>query len=295
MSTSAIDLSRLPVPNIVEALDFETILTEQLADLTARDPVFHGLLESDPAMKILQVTAYRELLMRQRVNDSARGLMLAYAMASDLDHLGALMDVPRLTVTPADPDKGTPAVMETDADLRKRIQLAPHGFSVAGPEGAYIFHALGADSRVLDASATSPTPGTVIVTILSRDGDGTASADLLAIVAARLAADDVRPLTDYVLVESAEIVRYQVRAKLFTFPGPDAAVVVAEAQRRMAQYVVEAHRLGRGPTLSGLYAALHVDGVERVALSVPDADLNITRRQAPFCDDILVEYGGVHE
>ena len=295
MSTSAIDLSRLPVPNIVEALDFETILAEQLADLIVRDATFDGLLESDPAMKILQVTAYRELHIRQRVNEAARALMLAYAMDNDLDHLGALMDVPRLVVTPADPDQGTDAVMESNADLRKRIQLAPHGFSVAGPEGAYIFHALGADPRVLDASATSPSPGVVVVTILSRDGDGTASPALLNIVAARLGADNVRPLTDHLLVESAQIIRYRVRAKLFTFPGPDAAVVVQEAQRRMQHYVTEAHRLGRGPTLSGIYAALHVDGVERVALTLPTKDLTISRRQAPFCDDIVVEYGGVYE
>ncbi|QRX80878.1 baseplate J/gp47 family protein [Glaciimonas sp. PAMC28666] len=295
MSTSAIDLSRLPVPNIVEALDFETILAEQLIDLTARDPSMDGLLESDPAMKILQVTAYRELHIRQRVNEAARALMLAYAMDNDLDHLGALMDVPRLVVTPADPDKGTDAVMESNADLRKRIQLAPHGFSVAGPEGAYIFHALGADARVLDASATSPSPGVVMVTILSRDGDGTASQELIDIVAARLGADNVRPLTDHVLVESAQIIRYRVRAKLYTFPGPDAAVVVLEAQRRMQHYVTEAHRIGRGPTLSGIYAALHVDGVERVALTSPTKDLAISRRQAPFCDDIVVEYGGVYE
>jgi len=295
MSSAAIDLSRLPVPNIIEALDFETILTEQLADLVERDATYDGLLESDPAMKVLQVTAYRELQVRQRVNEAARAVMLAYAMDADLDHLGALMDVPRLQLSPADPDKGIDAVMESNPDYRKRIQLAPQGFSVAGPEGAYIFHALGADGRVLDASATSPSPGVVVVTILSREGDGTASQDLLDIVAAWLSADDVRPLTDQVIVRSAQIVHYQVRARLFTFPGPDATVVVAEAQKRMQQYVVDAHRIGRVPTLSGIYAALHVDGVERVELTAPAADLAISRLQAPFCDDIVITYGGVYE
>ncbi|MGS0740444.1 baseplate assembly protein [Glaciimonas sp. GG7] len=293
MSTSAIDLSRLPVPNIIEALDFETILAAQLADLIARDPAFDGLLESDPAMKILQVTAYRELLVRQTVNEGARAVMLAYAMDDDLDHLGALMDVPRLQVTPADPDKGTQAVMESDLDFRKRIQLAPHGFSVAGPEGAYIFHALGADARVLDASATSPSPGVVVITLLSREEYGIASDELIAIVAARLGADNVRPLTDYVQVQAAEIIPYQVVAKLFTFPGPDATVVILEAQKRLQHYVTDAHRIGRGPTLSGIYAALHVDGVERVNLIYPVADLSMSAHQAAYCDGIAIENGGV--
>ncbi|MGS0744188.1 baseplate assembly protein [Glaciimonas sp. GG7] len=292
MSTSAIDLSRLPVPNMIEALDFETILAAQLADLIARDPSFDGLLESDPAMKILQVTAYRELHIRQRVNEGARGVMLAYAMDSDLDHLGALMDVPRLQVTPADPDKGVDAVMESNADFRTRIQLAPHGFSVAGPEGAYIFHALGADARVLDASATSPSPGVVVVTILSREEYGIASPELIAIVASSLGADNVRPLTDYVQAQAAEIIRYQVVAKLHTFPGPDATVVILEAQKRLRHYVTETHRIGRGPTLSGIYAALHVDGVQRVKLIAPGADLIVSPHQASYCDGMTIENGG---
>ena len=33
---SAIDLSQLPAPSVIEALDFETILAEMLADLRAR-------------------------------------------------------------------------------------------------------------------------------------------------------------------------------------------------------------------------------------------------------------------
>ena len=82
--------------------------------------------------------------------------------------------------------------MESDADFRRRIILAPEGYSVAGPEGAYIFHALSADPDVLDASATSPTPGEVVVTVLSRTGDGTAPPELLATVEAAGSADDVR-------------------------------------------------------------------------------------------------------
>ncbi|MBC7489582.1 MAG: baseplate J/gp47 family protein [Glaciimonas sp.] len=65
--------------------------------------------------------------------------------------------------------------MESNADFRTRIQLAPHGSSIPGPEGAYIFHALGVDAHVLDASATSPSIGVVVVTILSREEYGITS------------------------------------------------------------------------------------------------------------------------
>ena len=119
--TTAIDLSRLPVPNVVEALDFEIILAAQLDDLIERDDTYTGLLESDPAMKVLQVTAYRELLLRQRVNEAARAVMLAYAMDTDLDHLGALMNVERLQVSPADSDKGKVLFLIRASDGQLRV------------------------------------------------------------------------------------------------------------------------------------------------------------------------------
>lgn len=97
-----VDLSQLAPPNVVEALDFESIFAAMLADLRARDSTFTALVESDPAYKILEVAAYRELLIRQRVNDAAKAVMVAYATGADLDQIGANYDVARLLITPAD-------------------------------------------------------------------------------------------------------------------------------------------------------------------------------------------------
>lgn len=294
-SFTAVDLSRLPAPPIVEVIDFETILADMLADLRARDPAFDALVESDPAYKILEVAAFRETIIRQRVNDAARAVMLAYATAGDLDQLAALVGVARLTLDPGNPGEGIPPTMESDEDFRRRVQLAPEGFSVAGPEGAYTFHALSADSRVLDASATSPTPGEVVVSVLSREGDGTASPGLIAAVDAKLAADDVRPLTDHVTVQSATIVPYSIEAEVVTFAGPDAAVVMAESRARLARYVEDSHRLGRDVTLSAIFAALHSEGVQNVILTSPSADIVVDRTQATYCTDSVVTHGGLNE
>lgn len=69
---TAVDLSRLPAPTIVETLDFDTIYGQMLAALQALVPAFDATVESDPVIKLLQVAAYRELLLRARVNDAAR-------------------------------------------------------------------------------------------------------------------------------------------------------------------------------------------------------------------------------
>ena len=275
-ATPAIDLSRLPPPVVVETLDFEAILAAILADLNARVPGY-VVSEADPAYKILETAAYRELLLRQRVNDAARAVMLPYALGADLDNLAALLGVERQTVTPADPDAVPPvaAVLETDERLRARAQLALSAVSTAGPVSSYRFHALSADARVLDAAVVSPSPGAVTVTVLSREGNGTAPQNLLAAVTAALNDESVRPLGDVLAVNSAAVVDYQVTAELTVGPGPDAATVLAEARDSLEAYVASLRRIGVAVPRSGLYAALHRPGVTAVALTSPAGDVAV--------------------
>lgn len=293
---TAVDLSKLPFPAAVETLDYEAIVAAMLADYQARDPAFTALLESDPAYKVLEVAAFRELLIRQAANEDVKAVLLAFATGSDLDQVAARYNVQRLVLVPADDTTvpPTPAVMESDESLRRRVQLSFEGFSTAGPTGAYIFHALGADARVLDANAESPSPGQVEVAVLSNIGNGTAPADLLAAVNATLSANDVRPLTDQVLVKSAEIVPYSVTASLTVYAGPDSEVVLAAAKSALDAYVESSHRLGRDVTRSGLFAALHREGVQNVALTSPASDVVADWDQVTWCTSINVTIGGIN-
>jgi len=292
---TAIDLSQIPAPNVIEPLDYETIYAEMLARLRQFIPDFDDSIESDPAVRVLQVAAYFRLLDRQRVNDAARAVMLPHAQKNDLDNLGALVGVTRLTLTPADAEAGTPAVMESDDDFRRRITLAPEGYSVAGPRGAYIFYALSADPDVADASAISPAPTEVEVYVLSRTGDGTASPALLGAVAAALSGEDVRPIGDQVTVHSAEIIDYAIVATLPTFAGPDKDVVLAEALARVEKWVADNRRIGRNVNRAAICAALFPGGVENVLLASPAADIPVSDTQAGNCTGITINWGGVAE
>lgn len=210
---ATIDLSQLPAPDVVEELDYESILAERKAtvlslfDESQREAVARTLqLESEPLTKLLEESAYREVMWRQRVNEAARANMLAYATGGDLDNLGANYNVERLVITPADTTAIPPlaAVLESDNDFRVRIQQAFEGLSVAGSVGAYQFHGRSADGRVADVSVISPTPACVTVSVLSREGNGAASDELIQIVNLALNAEDVRPVADRVTVQSAE-------------------------------------------------------------------------------------------
>lgn len=294
---TAVDLSRLPFPDVVEALDFETLFAQILADFRQRAPEYSALVESDPVIKALEAGAYAVLQVRQRFNDGARAVMLALSSGADLDQLAANYNLERLVIDAGNPAAvpPVPPTLEPDADLKRRVQLAYESLSTAGPEGAYIAHALGADPQVLDASVTSPAPVQVVVTVLSRQGNGVPSGALLAAVLAALDGVKVRPLTDQVVVQAATIVNYQVDAELTLFPGPDGAVVLEEAEARLEAYVESCHRLGRDVTRSGLFAALHVDGVQNVELTLPAADVVVTDTQASYCTARSVTVAGTAE
>ena len=291
----AIDLAKLPPPAVVEALDYEVIRQQMLNDFRQRWPDYDaGALESDPAVKLLEVGAYREMLLRQRVNDAAQAVMLARSTGSDLDHLGAFYGVQRKVIDPGDPDATppVPAAYEPDDEYRRRIQLAVEAFSTCGPQGAYIYHALAADQRVKDAQAYGPddglglTPAQVLVVVLSRDGDGSAPADLVAAVRDYISADERRPLADQVMVQAAEIVAYEITASLTVLPGADPAVVEAAAREALQRYTGDRHRIGLSVDTSFIHAALAQPGVERVSLIAPAADIEISPVQAAFCTAI---------
>ncbi|MDU4942951.1 MAG: baseplate assembly protein [Mixta calida] len=301
---ATIDLSQLPAPDVVEVLDYETLLAERKATLISLYPAEQQAaiartlaLESEPIVKLLQENAYREVILRQRVNEAAQANMVAYASDGDLDQLGANNGVTRLTLVPADDTTipPTPAVMESNDDFRLRVASAFEGLSVAGPTGAYEYHAKSADGRVADASAISPSPACVTVTVLSREGSGEAPADLLAVVDAALNDEDVRPVADRVTVQSASIVNYTVEAVLYLYPGPEAEPVRAAAEKKLAAFVSAQARLGRDIRKSALYAALHVEGVQRVELAQPAADVVLDKTQAAYCTGYSITVGGSDE
>lgn len=299
-----VDLSQLAAPDVVEALDYETILTERKATLVSlypeeqQDAVARTLtFESEPIVKLLQENAYREVIWRQRVNESARAVMLAYAAGHDLDNLGANYNVERLVITSADETTlpPTPAVMESDTDYRLRIQQAFEGMSVAGSTGAYQFHGRSADGRVADISVISPEPACVTVSVLSRENNGAASGELLAVVRNALNDEDVRPVADRVTVQSAVIVDYTIDAALYLYPGPESEPVLSAAKAKLQSYINAQHRLGRDIRKSAIYAALHVEGVQRVELVAPVADIVLNETQASYCTAYSVNIGGNDE
>lgn len=298
---STIDLSQLPKPTIIEELDFETILADVKAVMVAAFPEDQQtavaaalVLESEPLTIIAQAMAYRELLLRQRINEGAAACMLSHATGDDLDNIAANLDTERLVITEA--TDTADAVTEGDEALRLRAQAAFEGMSVAGPSAAYEYFARSASGQVSDARATSPSPAEVVVAVLSTEGDGTASAALLAAVAAAVNDEEVRPLGDRVTVQSAEIVEYEIDATLYLYPGPESEPIINAAMASLQTFLADNDKkIGRDIVRSAISAALHVQGVQRVVINTPAEDLQIDNTQAARNTGYTVDNGGTDE
>ena len=292
----SVDFDLLPKPNFVDVIDFESIFSERKDYLISLYPPneqadIRKLLsrESEPVTKVLQENAYREMILRNQINDRALATQLAFAKKEDLDIWGANFDVERLIISEADNSITPPAqaVYETDEDFRYRIQKKLDALSTAGPESAYEFHTLSADSRVADVKCSSPAPAHALLTILQRDSINNASTEALNnIVLNYVSAEKKRPTGDRVQVQSAEIINYSIEAVLVTKNVPETDSVLLAAQDNINTYAKTAKRLGKGVYFSDLYSALKVSGVERVELLSPLAEISISNFQAAFCTEI---------
>lgn len=291
---SAVDLSALPAPEVLESLDFEDIYEDSLGVYrVAMGDNWSAPLESDPVVKLIEVGAYNKLGNRARVNDGVKALLLAYARGADLDQLAFNVNLKRLVVQAADNTvfPAIPEVLEEDDALRERIQLVYEGLTTAGPRNSYILHARNASGLVADATAESPSPATVVVTVLSLEGMGEASQALLDGVYKHLSDDDIRPLGDRLIVQSAEILPYSITAILhMTGTGSENETILAEANKRIAAWINPRRRLAVEVPRSAVDAQLHIAGVRRVEL-VSWQDITPTKAQAAYCTGFSIKLG----
>ncbi|WP_264378247.1 MULTISPECIES: baseplate assembly protein [unclassified Wolbachia] len=244
--------------NIIEPLNFEEILSRMREELVKRDASFTALVESDPAIKILEVAAWQELLLRERINEAVKSNLLKFATGEDLDNLAEFYGVERQKE-------------EDDERFRKRIKAKIIGPSTCGSREYYRYHALSADRRVKDALVESKVPGSVEISILSTElsTTGIASEELLDIVGKQVTRDDIRVLTDAVTVIGCNIMEIDIHSRMSISP----VISKEEIKKQFIKKFEASRRLGWNVTRSWIIANLFIEGVENVELIEPKEDV----------------------
>ncbi|MFT0820320.1 MULTISPECIES: baseplate assembly protein [Wolbachia] len=258
-------------PNIIEPLNFEEIFARMKEELVCRDETFSALVESDPAMKVLEVAAWRELLLRQRINEAVKGNLLKFATGEDLDNLAEFYGVERQKE-------------EEDERFRKRIKAKIVGSSTCGSKEHYRYHALSADSRVKDALVESTIPGKVQISILSTT-TGIALEELLKIVKKQVTRDDIRVLTDTITVIGCNITEIDIHSRM----SISSVISKEEIKEQCIKKFEASRRLGWSVTRSWIIANLFVEGVENVELIEPKEDVVVLGNECANLRNLKIE------
>lgn len=276
--TTLSDLASLPTPAVIEPLSFDTIFSELQTEFQSRYPDYSALLASDPAVKLLEVAAYREVLLRNRINAAAKASLLAFATGSDLDHLAAFYGVTRL-------------VDETDEALRLRTRQRIIGFANAGGAAHYRYWALSASPGVADVEVDSPEPGRVRISVLAKGEEETVPDAVLEAVRSVVLRDDIRVLTDTVEVVAAELIPVTVTARIWLYPDTPMAAFEAIAPR-FTDALAAQSGLGWDLTPSWVIGELQRPGVHKVELHSPTTDIRANSNQAVRLMHLNLEFAG---
>ena len=283
-----VDLSKLPPPEIIEEISFEEILTEYLSLV----PPEYKIGPADPFYKLIEIFAYRETILRQRLNDAIRETNLATARGSNLLNLVSLLGI-------------SPSEGKTDDEIRLDAQQAFDQYSTAGSLASYQFYArkaLEPKDPVLDIKPFSERPGVVEVALLFNDDvkDNVKEA-IKEKVFRGLSSDEVRPLTDKVEIKEARPKPYRASIVLYVLPGADRALVVKEAKASAELYLKSREKIGRDVRISALTGAIYrtEDGkynsnIERVIVRFTaggedmPGDLIVTDLEAPQLSELSI-------
>ena len=276
--TTLSDLASLPMPAVIEPLSFETIFSQLQTEFQSRYPDYSALLASDPAVKLLEVAAYREVLLRNRINAAAKASLLAFSTDSDLDHLAAFYGVTRLA-------------NENDEALRLRTRQRIIGFANAGGAAHYRYWALSASPEVADVEVDSPEPGRVRISVLAKGEADTVPDAVLDAVRAVVLRDDIRVLTDTVEVVPAELIPVTVTARIWLYPDTPMAAFDAIVAR-FKEALAAQSGLGWDLTPSWVIGELQRPGVHKVELLAPTTDIRANANQAVRLIHLNLEFAG---
>lgn len=259
-------LQNLPAPDIIETISFEAILATLMADATSRFAAAGidydiGALETDPVKIILEAAAFRETLLRARVNDAAKANLVLFASGSDLDHLAGFYEIIRLDG-------------EVDAALRARTILAIQARSPGGSKYWYAVAALRSDVRIRDVSVYREDFLPIIhVAVLSSENSGIPDQAMLDAVTAEVTSDRVRMINDSeIIVEPAVSQVVDIAANVWLLPDAPLSVFEGlEATLRVA-WTIDAG-IGFDLDISWIHSRLHAAGVKRVEVISPGASV----------------------
>lgn len=185
---------------------------------------------------------------------------------------------------------------EDDDSLKERIYNAPSAYSTAGSAGAYEYHTKSADPSISDVSVQSTTPGTVEVYFVC-DGGELPNEALIEKVSSYLADNNIRPLTDHVVVQAPATQVYDLDFTYYISASDKSAVSTIQAAVDAAVSIYnswQTEKIGRDINPDYLIQKIREAGAKRVVIRTPSF-MALTNDTIAKLGTIIATYGGVED
>ncbi|HEY8136265.1 MAG TPA: baseplate J/gp47 family protein [Methylocystis sp.] len=299
VSSFTIDLTRVPAPQIIETFGFDRLLSdtrdkflEYWAAERTKNPALPAYnvekLRGNPVNFILSSRAYREGLLRQRINEAVAAVLAPLAHRTDLDNVVARAGIERLVVTPA--TTSSPAIMESDERLLLRYLLA-FARPAAGSADRYLLEVYTALPTLQHAAVNGPAVhgrrGDVDVVLAGPNGRDLTDDELAACRSAILATN-VKPEAVAVVTLRARRIVYDLSGSILVPRGPDPETVRVEAERRIGDVAAERMKIGAIAPLTAFAGAAYGAGVTRASIDAPADDIVADSYSIPVLGDLAL-------
>lgn len=200
------------------------------------------------------------------------------------------------SVTNIDTSQGGADIEEEDS-YRERIHEAPEGFSVAGPEGAYLFFAKKYNSNILDIKLNSPSPGTLDMRVLLKGGE-IPTETFLQGLKEYLSDKSIRPLTDNLQVNAPDVVNYDINITYYILSNnsAEAATIQSSVNQAIQDYILwQKSKIGRDINPDELTTRIKSAGAKRAVITSPTYTAITGTKLAIASTNIAATYGGLED
>ncbi len=208
-----------------------------------------------------------------------------------VDPIPYVSRVENITVTEGGAD------LETDENLAERIYLAPSSWSTAGPDDAYKYWVKTFDAAITDVRVESEIPGNVEIYFILQDGQIPDEA-MTEELEKYLRNEDIRPLTDHVMVRAPDIQEYEINLTYYINESDrmKAASIQRNVKNAVDEYIAwQRGKIGRDINPDQLRKLVILAGAKRVNVAKPDFR-KISRSSLAVLDgDAEILYGGVED
>lgn len=185
---------------------------------------------------------------------------------------------------------------ENDTEFYNRLRESEETYTTAGPKGSYIYHTKTVSSQISDVSAESPTPGNVDIRILLYGGKMPGE-ELIKEVKKHLDADNIRPLTDNVMIAAPEVVEFDIEATYYIQKGKE---INTKEIQRVVDLAVESYKLwqtskmGRDINPSYFNSIIMNTGIKRVDIKKP-VFTEVQKGSVAVLRKCTITFGGVED